>query len=339
MAAIAPLNTLVRPWVKGQKITEPGIYSGVPMELYHGDLCDGPSVSRSVLWEMDETTGGSPRHAWAKWYGNPNRKEQPEKPHFALGRAIHHLAGGEAQFAKHFAVRPAVWDSWRTKDAKAWRAEQERLGMGVLTAEDVDVIQGIADAMNEHPTIQAGILKGLVEMTVVWRDPVTGLWVKVRPDVLPLDGRMIVDLKTTAKADRMSCLKAIGEYGYHMQMAMIDEGLWQVAGWAASDHVDVFVEKAEPFCINLKPIPSHAIDYGRRQYRRNLDQFAACLEAGDWPGYADDEVDGDLPDWMLKRLSYESEKGILPQITGRAPRAPENDAARYLSLPCDDEAI
>lgn len=339
MAAIAPLNTLVRPWVKGQKITEPGIYSGVPMEVYQNDLCDGPSVSRSVLWLMDETMGGSPRHAYAKWYGNPKRKPQPEKAHFALGRAIHHLAGGEAQFAKHFAVRPAIWSDWRTKDAKAWKADQERLGMGVLTPEDVDTIQGIADAMNEHPTVQAGILKGLVEMTVVWRDPITGLWVKVRPDVLPLDSRMINDLKTTAAADRRSCINAVGDYGYHMQLAMIDEGLWQVAGWEATDHVLTFVEKSDPYCINLKPIPDHAIDYGRRQFRRNLDQFAQCLNDGVWPGYADDLTDGDLPEWMLKRLSYESEKGLLPRITGRQPRAPENDASRYLSLPSDEEAV
>ncbi len=32
----------------GQPITAPGIYSGVPIDTYHGpDLCAGPSISSS----------------------------------------------------------------------------------------------------------------------------------------------------------------------------------------------------------------------------------------------------------------------------------------------------
>lgn len=318
MAAIA-LNTLVRPWVKGQKITEPGIYSGVPMEEYHGDLCDGPSISSSIIRKVEDK---SPRHAWRDYYGNPNRKPPEEKAHFTLGRAIHHLAGGEAQFAKFFAVRPPKWDSWRAADAKNWRKEQTMLGMGVLTPDDVDTIQGVADSLNEHPTIQAGILKGLVEMTVVYRDAATGLWVKTRPDVIPLDSAMIVDLKTTADASRPKVIKSTTEFGYHIQLAMIDEALWQVAGWKAEEHVLVYVEKTDPWCINIKPLEDEFIGWGRGQFRRGIETFAKCLREGHFPGYADDQEAITAADWLRKRLQ-EQEKGHVLPSGERGPRNPK----------------
>jgi len=33
-------------------ITEPGIYRNVPMDVYHSDCCDGPSISSSGLPEL-----------------------------------------------------------------------------------------------------------------------------------------------------------------------------------------------------------------------------------------------------------------------------------------------
>lgn len=321
MAQIAPLHTLVRPWL-GKPITEPGIYSNVPMDRYHSnELTEGPSVSHSVLWQVEKR---SAKHAYAKWHGNPNRKPEGEAaPHLSLGRAIHHLAAGEAQFAKHFVVRPSKWDSWRTDAAKAWRGEQTRLNMGVLTPEDVDAIQGVAASLNEHPTIQAGILRGLVEMTIVWRDPVTGIWVKSRPDMLPLDSRMIADLKSTGDASLPAVTKRNDEFGHPMQLAIADEGLWQVAGFEATDHTLVFVETGDPYAVNVKPIPFFDIEWGRNIYRKSLNEFASCLASGHWNSYRDDDVEAGFSARYRDVLRLASERGELPIVQGRTPR-PDN---------------
>lgn len=319
MAEPIDLRSLVRPWVKGEKISENGIYSGVSMDAYHGDLCIGPSVSRSQIWTADEK---SPKHAFKDWYGNPNRKPPGvEAEHFALGRAIHHLASGEANFAKFFAVRPQVFDSWRTGDAKKWRGEQIALGMGVLTPDDVDQIRGVADSMNEHPTIQAGIMQGLVEHTLAWKDERTGLWFKSRIDVIAVDSRMLADLKTTTDARRHKVQKANSDFGYHVQMAMADEGLKVITGspkdrpWA-SEHVDIFVEKKDPWCINIKPFEAFEIDYARRILARGAEKIARSISDNLWQGYDDDLVPGGLPKWYLDKLKWESENGLLPKLDG-----------------------
>lgn len=313
------LSKLVQQYDPSRKIDRPGIYANVPMDRYVGDLTIGPSVSHSVIWPIESKK--SPKKAFANSYLNPNRKERAQAGHFSLGSAIHHLSSGLDGFNDLFVVRPVKWDSWRTTDAKNWRAEQILAGKTVLDASDIETIQGIADSMNEHPTIQAGILKGLVEMTVVYQDAATGLWVKTRPDVLPMHSTVLTDLKTAADASAIGCMKATGEFGYHGQLAMIDEALWQVAEFEVTDHVLAVIEKAEPYCVNIKPQPDWVIDYGRRQSRRALDTFADCLKSGDWPGYLDDGEDGSLPAWLTSRLAYEAENGLLPKISGRGDRA------------------
>ncbi len=108
----------------GVKITVPGCYAGVPINVYHGaDLCFGRSISSSGLRKI---IGESPAHYWCESPYNPNRVEQKETDALALGRAAHHLLLGEDDFNTHYIVRPDKFDSWRTTAAKEWKAEQKR---------------------------------------------------------------------------------------------------------------------------------------------------------------------------------------------------------------------
>src|SRR4051794_35615536 len=113
-------------YVKGAVITAPGLYSGVPIQTYHGaSLCGGPSVSSSGLRKI---INQSPAHFWCESPYNPNRVEPKESDALVLGRAAHHLLLGEDDFSTLFIARPDKWDSWRTDAAKAWKAEQEAEG-------------------------------------------------------------------------------------------------------------------------------------------------------------------------------------------------------------------
>ena len=65
----------------------------------------------------------SPAHYWVSSHLNPNRVEESQNEALILGRAAHHLLLGESDFSRLFSVRPDRWDSWRTNDAKAWKAD------------------------------------------------------------------------------------------------------------------------------------------------------------------------------------------------------------------------
>lgn len=313
-----PIASLVRDYVPGELISVPGIYRNVPMDVYQGQCCIGPSISSGGVRTIDSK---NPKIFYRDWSGNPNRKEKKEVAHFGFGRAVHHLAAGETAFAEQFRVRPTEWDSWRTGDAKKWRAAQELAKFTVLTPEDVEAIRGVAASLNEHPTIMAGILQGLIEHSIFWKDWKTGVWLKARPDVIPVDSAMIVDLKTAADASAISCRRSIADFGYHIQMAMIDAGLQATANFRADAFVDLFVEKDDPWCINHKPISAFAMQRGHQQLRRGVDGFAWCLKNDQWPGYDDDEVEAELPKWYLDRLKYEEEHGLLPKFSECFPSA------------------
>lgn len=301
----------------GFKISKPGIYKNVPMAQYHGDICVGPSVSSGPLRTIREK---SLAHCFKDSYLNPDREPKDDTDYFAIGKAAHHLVAGSGGFGDEFVVRPDKWDSWRTKDAKAWRAQQWLDKKTVLTPNDVDTITHFANSLSGHATVRAGILSGLVEHSIFWQDPVTGMWLKSRPDFLPVDSDMIVDLKTIAQADGHSCRKAITDHRYHQQLALIHDGIKATTGREMTDHVLVFIEKAAPYCINIKPLGPSSILAGQLENRFAINRFATAVQTGEWPGYDDDEVPCDLMDYAMKRIDYEVENGLLPALDeGPAP--------------------
>lgn len=294
----------------GQPIGIPGVYEGIPLAQYHGAITTEPAISSSGLRTIE---GDSLKHYWMDSYLNPNRRPRPDTKQMAFGRAVHDLAAGE-EFRRNYAIRPDQWDSWRTKDAQSWKLEMELAGLTVLTPEDVDAIKSVADELSAHPTIRAGILNGIVEHSIIWPDLATGVWLKARPDVIPTDSNMIVDLKTCSSAHPRAVRRSIDDFNYHMQLALGHWGIQATTGREMTDFVLVFVETAPPYCVNIKPIYPEDIELGMRQLRRALDKFARALETNEWPGYEDDEVMCGISDAYRKRLMADDDAGLLPKL-------------------------
>lgn len=299
---------MVKPIIwNGKPIGSPGIYDKVSMAAYHsGDLCDGPSVSSSglrTLWNQ------SPAHYWCNSPLNPNRIEQSDTEAFTLGRAAHHLLLGESHFSTMFISRPEKWDSWRTKEARAWRDEQIAEGRTVLLDSHLEQIRGMARALAAHPLIANGILNGGIEQTYVWRCSETGIWKKARPDATPNESGDFCDLKTTPSVMTEDLQRSIAEYGYHMQGAMICEGWHAVTGSTASSFTLAFVEKKPPYCVRIVTLRDDDLARGEQLNAAAMRVFARCLETGEWPGpgRADAEYMS-LPGWAQGRIDHQLEE-------------------------------
>ena len=324
------INTTVIPW-NGQKITRPGVYSDIPLDTYHGDICDGPSISSSGLRLIESR---SLLHYFDQSYLNPDRAPPVQKTFFNLGKAVHHVCGGEVEFKKCFSVRPDKWDSWRTDAAKQWRALQYLDGKGVLEPDDMLIIKGVADQLGAHPAVQAGIMNGLAEHSIFWKRtfmmPDGGrqtVWVKSRPDIIPLQANMIVDLKTTTDASPVAVRRKIADLEYHMQLGLGHDGLKRVWGRVMEEHVLVFAETERPFAINVKPIDYVDVEYGMRQCERALFKFAHAVYTGQWLGFDDDEMTAKLPQWYRERLAAQAENGLLPTLPKDPDPEPEDTEA------------
>lgn len=291
----------VRAIAEGEVITDPGQYE-IPIDWYHQSCTDGPSISSSGLRTI---FAESPAHYWATSCLNPDRVPPPEKEAFNVGRAAHHLLLGEANFSRHFTVRPDTWSDWRTNAAKAWREEMTAAGFNVLNPEHLEQIKGMAESLERNELVRAGILNGAIERSLVWRDEETGIWLKARPDAIPLDSADVADLKTAKAVDHTDLMKAIAERGYHVQGALVGLGMKAVLGVEMASFSLVFVEKTPPYCSRVVTVKPSDIELGEAQIRASLRVFKRCLERGEWPGPGGVQRDAefiDLPDWYRNRV-------------------------------------
>lgn len=261
-------------------ISAPGVYD-VEIERYHHDphLCDGPSVSSSPLRTILNET---PAHYWAYSPLNPNRFPDESTKALDIGKAAHCLTLGEPEFAKYFVISP--YDDFRTKEAREWRDAQTRT---ILKAHEFEQVQTLSAVQKRSAQCMRAFEDGEPERSLIWRDKATGIWLKARPDWLPHDPakRFTTEFKTalTIEPNRMS--NAAFGYGYHIQTAMIVDGIREVLGVDPIGVALVCQEKAPPYLVELRLFTPEQIEDGRQQYHHALKIFADCLKRGEWPGY------------------------------------------------------
>lgn len=290
----------------GEPISKPGVYSHVPITVYHGaDLCVGPSISSSGLRTI---FNDSPMAYWVESPLNPLRLIPAEKEAYILGRAAHHLVLGEADFAKHFTVEPATYPDSKTGEQKAWNNNAtfcrewakhvtEGEGRTILTVKQIEVIRGMAgvlpwqkgledSGLANSAVVRAGALSGLVEHTIIAQDPATGVWLKSRPDAVPLDSTEFNDFKSTQSVDYDSLQRTLGELRYDMQAVLASICLKQAAGIAFSSFAFVFAMKKPPHAVDI--VELHAEDLAEAELDIDVavKTFARCMATGRWPGPA-----------------------------------------------------
>jgi len=273
----------------GKAISQPGLYSGVALDVYHSqDICEGPSVSSSGLRRILEINGGSPAHFYYEWSGQKQKDDdeagREEKEALVLGRAAHHLLLGQPNFRKHFVV--SEHEYFRTNAAKEWRAAQTRT---IVRQQHVKIIEGMAAALAKNELLHPGkdrhgLLGRYTECSGFWRDDETGIWCKIRPDAIPTDSGDYADLKTTISVQHVDLSRTIADLAYHQQAALVAEGSEKVIGVPMAHFTFVFVEKAPPYCVQIVEVNRGDIAIGQAQNHAALRLLRRCIDAKDWPG-------------------------------------------------------
>lgn len=282
----------VIPW-NGQPISAPGIYSGVPIEVYHSaDVCAGPSISSSGLRTI---FAESPLDYWIYSPLNPHRLEQPEKEAFILGRAAHHLFLGEADFSKLFVL--SAYEDFRTNESKDWKAAEIEKGRTVLTAAQMESIKGMAGllpwqegledcGLKNNALVRAGALQGLIEHTIIAVDPETGVFLKARPDVVPTDSLEYNDFKTTQDVSDEAIRRTLEDRRYDMQADLASFCLEHSIGERFSSVGFIFAAKKPPHAIGAAEPGDEDMAEAAKDNRAAIRTFARCIDTGRWPGPA-----------------------------------------------------
>lgn len=191
---------------------DPGIYDGIPAEVYHG----GDGISVSTLKRFAEAPAKALVH-------------RPETPALARGTLVHTAVLEPELLEERYKV-----SDLKTFDArhKAFQEEQAAAGgRELIKRADWNMALAMRDAVQAHPVARDLLAPGLLmEQSIYWIDARTGLLCRGRSDVLRTDMRVIVDLKSTADASPRGFGKQAAQLRYPWQSAWYLDGVRQAGG-------------------------------------------------------------------------------------------------------------
>lgn len=139
----------------------------------------------------------------------------------------------------------------------------------------------------------------------------TKVKVRIRPDHVRHDKRIIVDLKTAKDASVEGFRKDAANYDYQIQAALYSDLLELMMNETLGyDFFFVAQEKEPPFAFNIFQASAQFLSVGRYEYETLLMLYAYCEETGEWPAYqvfcqnkyGVNELS--LPPWAIKELEY-----------------------------------
>ena len=233
---------------------------------------------------------------------------------------MHHLCFDERMFAKHFVVAPShvpdskgIMQPWSLnyKSAREWRDGNQSEFTDVLYPSDIPKIQGMAKALEAHPFVQAGALKGYVERSGFLEDDDTGLWLKVRPDTIPAHSGDFVDLKCTNSVDWNRLRATIIEQGYVLQFALM-RMVFRKLKIPFHSSTLIFVEMEPPHCVRAIALDENDLQRGELAMRLAIRRFANLWRQWQqthndflWYGPGGDRAEPEtmyLPDWYTQQL-------------------------------------
>jgi len=283
----------VTPW-DGKPITNPGWYSGIPIETYHSaGICDDVAISSSNLrtcWSK------SPRHMFAQWCENPKAEVKKVTRPMILGQAAHHLFLGEDDFGQKFIAQPEYYPDKKTGELKPWHGsanyckawQEAHAKFVVVTVKEFEAIIEMAKSLQLNPLVNDGALNGRIECSGFFKHAETGLWVKVRPDVIPMTSGDYIDMKTASGVTTHELQYTMREYGYHQQGALVWEAC-DALGSPFTEFTLMFIETSSPYCSRDISVTPEDMARGRKQNLWAMRAIRNCIEQDHWwgPGEGD----------------------------------------------------
>lgn len=275
------MNHAVTPYAPNIDLS--GLITGMPPEVYHST----PAISNSGL----SLVAKSPAHY----------RHQPEReptPAMRFGSAVHCAVLEPDRFDEVYALVDV-----KDRRQKGYKdAVAEHGSEFVLIPSEYNAVRDIQNAALARPEVKKlAHAAGHRELSAFAKDPVTGLLVRVRYDLLAAAG-FALDLKTARDVFEYGFSRSVATYRYHVQVALYSDAFRWITGERLSEFWLLAVETEAPYTAVPYRLDDIAIEVGRNEYRRGLDTYARCMDADEWPMYEPESNLLSLPLWATDEL-------------------------------------
>lgn len=279
---------------------EPGIYPDVPMAEY-------------LAWDCVSASGLEVLRRSPLQYRHWLTAERPTSPALDRGTALH-LALLEPDLfrARYVVAEPceAVIQSGKRKDqpcgnpglfqhrgvgwwvcgvhARSLDGEPED-GVNVIPAETHAQVLAMRDAVHASPRARSMFEgEGAFEVSVVFRDPASGVLCKIRPDRLVERAGMHVALKSARDASERGFQRQAETLGYFRSLALYRRGL-KAVGWPYRHTSVLAIEPEPPHDLDCYLVDEggtdSAMETADAEVAALLHLYAGCTDTDTWPGY------------------------------------------------------
>jgi hypothetical protein len=265
------------------------------------DYLRDPAVSRSQLLDLAQ-------HGPAAFHALHVAPDRPppdaSTPAQIAGRLAHTVTLEPHLIAQQFVEKPPGHDG-RTTAGKQWNANVERLGLEVVTDEQMQCAIEQRRRLRDHPHIGEFLAnpEARTEVSVFWTDPQSSVQCKARIDLLvpygnPIGSQMIViDLKTARDISPDGFGRDATKAHYDVQGAFYSEGVERATGARVSSFGLAAVWNKPPHSAMLYTIDRDALEPSRAYVRAALTLLATCRHLNAWPVFGDPAQELTLPGW------------------------------------------
>lgn len=252
------------------------VYNGV-VDITNEEYHASAGISRSGILRFMEC----PKKYWYE-YLNPFKPERKVTKAMTFGSAFHTYILEPHLFDEQYYV--ATTADGRTVEGRRIKAEQALKSEGkiILDREEFKTLEAMKLTLLQDPKVNYLLDGAAIEKSIYWTDPDTGILCKVRPDIWQSD--FVVDLKTADTAGRHFRYDFFRR-GYHLQLAMIQEGLKHTCGDLIDSFYDLAIEKEAPYCHAIFEISPDVIEQGVIEFKKILVDIEECQTLDTWPSY------------------------------------------------------
>lgn len=287
------------------------LFSGIPAEDYHADICDTPSLSSGIAKLL---LSRSPLHAWAahpKLGNAPREKGDDDK--FDYGSACHDvLLEGGSRLA---VVNPEEYRSKPTKAnpegsiPKGWtndairEAREVARGSGKIPVLPVQANRIMRMTEGANRFIQGSALAtawegGESEVTCTWSEH--GIWLRCRFDRLNKGAGINFDYKSTTDASPDGFGRQILRMGYHIQDAFYRRGM-KACGIDDPKFYFLAQEVSAPHPCSWHECDTELRMIADAKVEQAIRIWGECLSANKWPSYGNQINNVLANSWMMEQ--------------------------------------
>ena len=225
-----------------------------------------------------------------------------------IGTDFHELLlrGVKPEDAKNVAI--SDFDSFRSNDAKAWKAEQEAAGKTILKRYEIESYTADLFEMQETILELDGISEyfnqSWNEVVILWdRVTANGSTIKCKAKIDAYRERhpLLIDIKTTGKLDKFD--SNIFNFGGYIQAAWYLEAVKELDGIDRTFQFAV-VSTEKPYQSALRELELACIAQGYDEIRDLIEVYVNCRSTGIWesayPNKAETIV---TPGWFAAKIN------------------------------------